>query len=227
MSFELQTIVPWGRSLEEYEAMFALSAQDLGGRILGCGDGPASFNAELSDRGGCVVSLDPIYAFEAGSIRTRVQETAETVLAQTSANREAFVWDFISDLDDLRRRRLAAMETFLEDFELGKAQGRYITGELPSLPFADASFDLALCSHFLFLYSDHLDANFHLASLRELLRVARQVRIFPLLNLDRSRSRHLEEVCAELRALGFQVKEQRVDYEFQKGGNTMLEVSHG
>ena len=32
--------------------MFDLSAADLGRRILGCGDGPASFNAELTAQGG-------------------------------------------------------------------------------------------------------------------------------------------------------------------------------
>lgn len=46
MSFELDDIVPWGRSFEEYRRMFALSPDDLTGRLLGCGDGPASFNME-------------------------------------------------------------------------------------------------------------------------------------------------------------------------------------
>ncbi|MCI5142695.1 MAG: SAM-dependent methyltransferase, partial [Candidatus Electrothrix sp. ATG1] len=43
MTFQLKEIVPWGRSFQEYVAMFALSEDDLGKRILGCGDGPASF----------------------------------------------------------------------------------------------------------------------------------------------------------------------------------------
>ena len=46
-------------------------------------------------------------------------------------------------------------------------------------PLADDSFDLALCSHLLFLYTDHLDAAFHIAAVQELLRVAGEVRIFP------------------------------------------------
>ncbi|MEJ2690734.1 MAG: SAM-dependent methyltransferase, partial [Deltaproteobacteria bacterium] len=52
MSFTLEKVVPWGRSFAEYAAMFALSKADLQGRILGCGDGPASFNASLSRQGG-------------------------------------------------------------------------------------------------------------------------------------------------------------------------------
>jgi len=59
VSFSLDQVVPWGRSFEEYVAMFSLTEEDLAGRILGCGDGPASFNCELTRRGGMIVSLDP------------------------------------------------------------------------------------------------------------------------------------------------------------------------
>ena len=48
---KLEQVVPWGRSLAEYRAMFALSEADLQRRILGCGDGPASFNAEMTAAG--------------------------------------------------------------------------------------------------------------------------------------------------------------------------------
>jgi hypothetical protein len=50
-SVQLHEVVPWGRSLDEYRAMFALAEGDLQGRLLGCGDGPASFNAELTELG--------------------------------------------------------------------------------------------------------------------------------------------------------------------------------
>ena len=62
MPFSIDRIVPWGRNLTEYQAMFGLGEADLDQRILGCGDGPASFNAETSSRGHTVVSIDPIYA---------------------------------------------------------------------------------------------------------------------------------------------------------------------
>ena len=59
MSLTYETVVPWGRSFDEYRRMFDLSAQDLELRILGCGDGPAAFNASMRQRGGRVVSCDP------------------------------------------------------------------------------------------------------------------------------------------------------------------------
>ena len=64
MSFTLESVVPWGRSFDEYIAMFSLSDSELQGRILGCGDGPAAFNALLSRRGGRVLSVDPLTAFQ-------------------------------------------------------------------------------------------------------------------------------------------------------------------
>lgn len=45
------------------------------------------------------------------------------------------------------------------------------------------SFDLAVCSHLLFLYSEHLSEDFHVESIKELCRVAGEARIFPLLEL--------------------------------------------
>jgi ubiquinone/menaquinone biosynthesis C-methylase UbiE len=118
---------------------------------------------------------------------------------------------------------MRAMETFLDDYELGKRNGRYIDAGLPALPFADNSFDLALCSHFLFLYSDQLSKQFHLQSIHEMCRIAREVRIFPLLALDNRPSPHLPESLAQLNPL-FESSIEKVPYEFQRGGNRMLRI---
>ena len=47
MVMKLENIVPFGRSLDEYKNMFSLYDGDLGKNIIGVGDGPASFNAEM------------------------------------------------------------------------------------------------------------------------------------------------------------------------------------
>ena len=117
------------------------------------------------------------------------------------------------------------METFLADFEAGQAQGRYVTARLPELPFSDRRFDLALCSHLLFLYSPQLNYDFHLAALQELCRVATEVRIFPLLELGSQPSRHLDTVLTTLNRQGYPTRIEHVAYEFQRGGNEMLVVS--
>ncbi|HKH12276.1 MAG TPA: hypothetical protein VKA73_14135 [Rubrobacter sp.] len=53
-------MVPWGRSLDEYARMFALTPEDLRGRILDCAAGPASFNAEATAAGHRISSCDPL-----------------------------------------------------------------------------------------------------------------------------------------------------------------------
>jgi hypothetical protein len=226
MSFQLDHIVPWGRSFGEYVAMFALSDGDLQGRILGCGDGPASFNVLLTRQGGPgrVLSADPLYRFSPEAIRHRIGETWADVLEQTRQNRHEFVWTTIQSVEELGRIRMAAMEAFLEDYPQGLVQGRYLAAELPQLPFQAHAFDLAVCSHLLFLYSEQLSEAFHLASIRELCRVAHEVRVFPLLELGATRSRHLERITQGLTAMGYLVSIVPVSYEFQRGGDQMMKV---
>ena len=83
---ELSSIVPWGRSYGEYCRMFSLSERDLEGHILGCGDGPASFNAELTQNGGRIMSFDPIYKFSADEIRGRIQRVYPGMIAELARN---------------------------------------------------------------------------------------------------------------------------------------------
>jgi len=224
MAFTLDKVVPWGRSLVEYQKMFALSEAELGKRILGCGDGPASFNAELSARGGQVVSVDPLYRFTGEEIRQRIAATYPLVMAQTSENQGEFVWTTIRSVEDLGRRRLAAMEAFLADFATGLGQGRYRDGLLPRLPFRAGDFELALCSHLLFLYGEQFSEDFHVESIREMCRVAGEARVFPLLELGAQPSRHLPAVSKRLTAAGYDVNVLPVPYEFQRGGNQMLRI---
>lgn len=225
MPFTLDKVIPWGRSLDEYRRMFSLSAADMAGTILGVGDGPASFNTEMTAQGHHVISVDPIYAFSCAQIRQRIDETYATVIEQLGPNLDSYVWDEFGDPNGLGRHRLATMERFLADYEQGIAQGRYVIGELPQLNFADGQFTLALCSHLLFLYTEQLSYGFHLAAIQEMARIADEVRIFPLLDLAVQRSRYLDPLCADLKQQGYAVEIVGVNYEFQRGGNQMLVVS--
>jgi hypothetical protein len=204
--------------------MFALSGEDLQGRILGCADGPASFNAEASQRGYRVVSCDPLYHFDRQQIEQRIAATFAQVMEQTRQNRDQFVWEAFRSLDDLGRARQQAMQAFLADYKQGRHEQRYVAAELPALPLASGSFDLALCSHFLFLYSEQRDEAFHRQAILEMVRVAREVRIFPLLALAGTRSPHVDPVKELLHQASLEVSIEPVDYEFQRGGKQMLRV---
>jgi hypothetical protein len=224
MTFRYDEAVPWGRSFTEYRHMFNLTVADLGRKILGCGDGPASFNAHMLERGHRVVSCDPLYQFTAQQIQNRIDATYHTVIEQTRRNQSKFVWDVIPSPDELGRIRMAAMADFLADYPRGMVDGRYVAAELPDLPFADQSFDLALCSHFLFLYSDNFSLEFHQQAVQAMCRVAHEVRIFPLLTYNADPSPYIDPLVAHLTQAGYSVNIETVDYEFQRGGNQMMRV---
>ena len=197
----------------------------MSGGVLDCGGGPASFTAELSACGNRAVSVDPIYVYSSTDIRARFEATAESMLSQVRATPGDWTWRYHRDPEDLLANRRAALERFLADYEHGLRSRRYIPGELPSLPFASGSFGLAVCSHLLFLYSDLLSEAFHIESVRELCRVANEVRVFPLLTLHCEPSPHVAPVRSALEAEGWTSEIVCVDYELQRGGNQMLKVS--
>lgn len=242
----LDSIVPFGRSFEEHNLMFALDPEDAQRRILGVGDGPASFNAEGTKAGWRITSIDPIYRFSAAEIEARFHAILDDVIAQVVATPDQWSWSYHRSPESLRVRRVEVAERFAADFAAcgrgapgqpqapgpdegregahagRQGQGRYVAARLPELPFADDAFDLALCSHLLFLYSSLLDLDLHLRSLTEMLRVAPEARIFPLLSLDGARSRHLAPVMDHFARLGYEVAIRQVGYELQRGGNEAL-----
>jgi len=82
-----------------------------------------------------------------------------------------------------------------------------------------------LSSHFLFAYSHLLSEEFHIEAIIEMCRVAKEVRVFPLLqSFSGEESERLNPVIAELKNRSFRVEIQEAPYEFQKGGNKMLRV---
>ena len=219
---KLESVVPWGRSFAEYEAMFNLTREDLQKNILGCADGPASFNAEMTERGAQVISADPIYQFSRAEIDQRVAEVYPKILAETKANADDFIWQKIKSPEELGKVRMAAMARFLDDYENGITEGRYVGASLPFLPFEPKQFQLALCSHYLFLYSDQVDETAHVKAVNELCRVADEVRIYPLITLGGEPSSHLDAVIKALNNYGVDARFEQTNAQFQKGATQML-----
>ena len=220
----LDRVVPFGRTLKEYSTIFNLKDSDFQKRILGVGDVPASFNAEATQQGHNICSIDPVYEFSAEQIQSRFDEVVDDIIEQVIDTPQDWVWSFHKNPQDLRNTRERALSLFLDDYERGKQAGRYQIGALPQLEFDDNSFDLALCSHFLFLYSAQVDYEFHRESIYEMLRISREIRIFPLLTLMLEPSPHLKPLIEDLNDKGYWVSIQKVDYELQRGGNEMLVV---
>ena len=188
MAFKLENVVPWGRNLDEYRLMFLLSDDDMSKNIAGFGDGPASFNFEATQQGYSVTSFDPIYQFSKDDLQKRIDEVRITVMQQMRENINNYVWTKIKSLEELENVRMSAMRLFLDDFEKGKQEDRYIYHELPNrLKYEDDTFDIGLSSHFLLMYTI-LGFDFHVKAMTEMLRICKEIRIFPIVDLDANKT---------------------------------------
>jgi hypothetical protein len=215
-------VIVSSRPYDEYRAMFGLSdAEVLAGPVLDCPGGTGPFGAAVRARGGEAVSADPAYALAPAELVARTRAGLEHGIRYLERNPGSYVWAFFPSLDDLRRRRAAALDDFARDF--GGPDDRYVAAALPRLPFAGGAFRLALSGYLLFAYPDHLDDAAHEAALRELLRVAREeVRVFPLIDTAYVRYRGIDDLRRRLGSGGVESEVRRVDYEFQRGGDEVL-----
>lgn len=221
MAFQLKNVVPWGRNMEEYMTMFRLTDEDIKKKIAGFGDGPASFNYEAHCKGYDVTSYDPIYQFSKQELEERINEVRNIVMQQMAENMENYVWTKIKNLDQLEKIRMDAMNLFLQDFDIGVSEQRYRYHELPNrVPIEDNYYDIGLSSHFLLLYTQ-LGFDFHVKAINEMLRVCKEIRIFPVVYLDACESDMISRVIDEYKSR-YHVELQETDYEFQKNASKML-----
>jgi hypothetical protein len=221
---KLDSVVPLGRSFEEYSLMFDLSSHNLKSKIVGVGDGPASFNCTMSKMRHSVVSVDPIYTLSSHEIKNQFEQNIDNIIKQVQESPDEWIWKFHASPEELKKHRRKVINQFSDDFESGKEEKRYIVGELPSLNFENDQFDLALCSHFLFLYSEHFDFEFHKKSIEEMLRISREIRIFPLLDLEKHSSKYVAPLINLYENKGCEIEVRKVNYELQRGGNEMLRI---
>ena len=93
-----------------------------------------------------------------------------------------------------------------------------------SLLFADFAFDIALCPNYLFTQSVPQDVVFHLQVIRELARVAKDVRIFPLIDSLGLLSPLLGPVLLGLQQENYGVEVRDVMSSVPQKANAMLRV---
>ena len=223
MAFQLNHVVPWGRNMEEYKSMFLLNEEDMKKKIAGFGDGPASFNFEAHCLGCDITSYDPIYQFTKEELEKRIEDVRGIVMQQMSENMDNYVWTKIRDLQQLEQIRMDAMKLFLNDFEVGLSERRYRYHELPNcLPVEENYYDIGLSSHFLLLYTQ-LGFDFHIKAIGEMLRVCKEVRIFPVVDLDANQADMISDVIDEFKKK-YDVELKVTNYQFQKNANKMLVI---
>ncbi|OXM84147.1 class I SAM-dependent methyltransferase [Paenibacillus rigui] len=213
------------RSYAEYERMFALKPEHLSaGAILDVASGASSFVAEACRMGYDAHAADPLYAMDTDEIIEQGRKEIDVSTAKLAGIQDVFDWTFYGSLERHRSLREASMHTFAGHMRESGVE-RYVSAKLPELPFNEHSFALVLCSHFLFLYQDQFDEQFHLDAIRELIRVCRpggQVRIYPLLSLQWVRYPQLERLMQQLSQDGIRAELIASELPFIPGSTELL-----
>ncbi len=200
----IDRVVFIGRTYFEYLRMFDLDEALLRqGPVLDCAAGPSSFTAEAHAKGLDVRACDILYDGAPERLALRGRQDIDYTFQKVDDVPHLYVWKHYSSRKEIISLRRKALDTFVDDFSGGRADGRYVPADLTRLPFPDHAFSRALCSHFLFLYGDRLDLDFHTSCLRELVRVSSEVRIFPLQSFDAKPYAHMDKCCHFLRQRAF------------------------
>lgn len=224
VKLDLSRVVFIGRTFDEYMLMFNLSKEELRGRkILDCPAGACSFTAIANKNGADVTATDIAYYHPFEQLAEKGFNDIEYAMLNMEKAQSNYIWDYFKSVEGLKQQRIQALTDCSNDMK--ESPNRYIPAVLPVLPFKDNEFELTLSAHFLFMYADRFDYDFHLQSIQELLRVTSdEVRIFPLIDLSCNRYEHVDKVVDFIQSQGYITEEIKVPYEFQRGASSMLVI---
>ena len=226
MTLNLENIAITGRTFEEYSSFFDLKLEDLKDKkVLDCPSGVSSFVSTANKNDLDVTGVDLIYEFDKNSIEVQGYKTIERIYQDTSWM-DVYKMDFYKTKENHRNHRETALKIFVEDYN----SKNYVFAKLPNLPFENKEFDISLSSHLFFVYDNMLDYDFHKNSILEMLRVSKEVRVFPLVDFKNSRvleeknfSPFLYKIIEELK--DFKCELIKTDFEFQPKANYYLKIN--
>jgi hypothetical protein len=220
----MRKLVLWGHHIDEYKEMFDLSQKELNSNILEYGCGPSAVNTQQTQKNHKVTSCDPLFVLDKDTLSSKAVMIFADMAQQVKKEEDKFDFSRSGSYENLIAERQQGMKQFFADYTAGKAQGRYIGIADYHLPFADFTFDFALSSHYLFADLDDQTVDFHLSVLCELARVAKEVRVFPLIDREGKTSEFLGPVLLGLQQDNYGVEVREVAFHLHKTGNAMLRV---
>ena len=212
------------RGIEYYRNVFNLTRREVETlNILDCAAGASTSVSEIHRAGGTATAVDASYVDGSDHVQDRVRRNLANAEGWLSKHAEAIDWNILGSIEQYRHQMRANLDTFLTDW--ASHPHRYVAGALPELPFAGGTFDLALCSNFLFAYPDS-GIQFHEAAVFELLRVAREVRIHPLVSGDGGEVEFVDCIVETTRNAGYQVSRIEVHNSWLISADESLQIRH-
>ncbi len=220
----MRRLVLWGHHLDEYRDMFQLSQTDLTKRVLEYCCGASAVNFELQSIATEVVSCDPWFHLDAKTLKEEIKNYFSMRLQEFSSVEQSLDYSRYGGLEQLVAYRRAGIETFLDDYDQGRIDKRYVAVSDHHIPFSDFSFDFALSANSLFADLEYQTVEYHLQVIKEMARVAKDVRIFPLVDAGGLPSPLLGPVLLGLHQANYGVEVRDVSYHLQVKGNAMLRI---
>lgn len=209
-----------GFDFEQTKQMFDLTEAELDMRILSCYAGGSSFTSIMTKQSKKAVACDPSYQLSKKELKAAIADA----LARLQADVHYHAQHYNTDINAKIAKQKKSIEIFLEDYESGVKELRYQDQALPTLDFEKKSFDLILLSHHLFTYSQDFTVQYHIETIQSLLRIADELRIYPLVTESDEISCYIGEVVLALQQQGLNVEIKAVNFEYQKKANAMLRV---
>jgi len=210
-----------GRNLNEYIKMFKLDMGELEGkRILDCNAGASSFTAQMRERGFDVKAADKLYNKSPRELENIAEESIKGLIRSHGEFMDKLKGLF-KDKNGLIENRIKTYKIFIKDYE--ENPDHYIPAELPKLPFKDNEFHLLLSGNLLFLYEETFNYKFHLKSIQEMLRVAQEIRVYPIQNIHKKRrSIYLTRLLKNFTSLEISIEE--TPYILRDQAREMLKI---
>jgi SAM-dependent methyltransferase len=217
------------RSYQEYVDMFSLTEEILAkGPILDVGAGASSFTAVVCLQGREAIAVDPLYQMKHEEIYTKGKLEIEESTQKLAGIANTLHWEYYGSLGQHQQNRERSLEQFIQAYRADEgSKKKYVPGVLPELPFYDNQFSLVVGSHFLFLYQQQFDEQFHLDAIKELLRVCQpggRIRLYPLIGLDRRPYSKLPQLMEEMQRRGHACSLLPTSFRFLVGATHLLEI---
>lgn len=201
--------------------MFGLTDQDLSLNVLDFPAGISCFAAEMHELGhNNVISADRYYDLSPMDMVKHVDFVIQDLSERVDQHIKKLHTDAEQEIENLTNVWNQYAQTFLADYSVGQQEGRYQAASLPRLPFEDRQFDLALCSDMIF-HNPDIDTE---VAAMELMRVAKEVRVFPLLDHAGETSKEIGPLMLSLQQKNLGVEVKEVPYNLQKKSNAMLRI---
>ena len=221
----MKRLVLWGHHLDEYRDMFDLPQAALGMRFLEFQSGVSAFQADLRSQAAHLVSYDTWFDLSQADLQQKAEASFAERLTQITQRSEEFdLSRYAGSLEQLVAYRRQGMAEFFQDYDLGHAEGRYLFAAQTILPFADFFFDYALSAHHFFSATAPQSVDYHIETIEELARAAKEVRIFPLVDVQGVPSELLGPVILALQCKNYGIEVRNVAYHLQPRGNAMLRI---